>query len=63
MENFLQELFFHNKIDLIQAESINDVINATTQEAKKLSILSLEGEVTQIIQPIKSKIADIFIPN
>lgn len=57
---FSSRAFFHNKIDLIQAESINDVINATTQEAKKLSILSLEGEVTQIIQPIKSKIADIL---
>jgi tRNA modification GTPase len=57
---FSSRAFFHNKIDLIQAESINDVINATTQEAKKLSLLSLEGEVTQIIQPIKSKIADIL---
>ncbi len=57
---FSSRAFFHNKIDLIQAESINDVINATTQEAKKLSLLSLEGEVTQIVQPIKSKIADIL---
>lgn len=57
---FSSRAFFHSKIDLIQAESINDVINATTQEAKKLSLLSLEGEVTQVVQPIKSKIADIL---
>lgn len=52
--------FFHSKIDLIQAESINDVINASTQEAKKLSLLSLEGEVSRLVEPIKKKIADIL---
>lgn len=57
---FSSRAFFHNKIDLIQAESINDVINATTKEAKTISLLSLEGEVTRIIQPIKAQIADIL---
>lgn len=57
---FSSRAFFHNKIDLIQAESINDVINATTQESKKLSLLSLDGEVTKMVTPIRSKIADIL---
>lgn len=52
--------FLHGKIDLIQAESINDVINATTKEAKQLSIKSLKGEVSNLVTPIKTKIADLI---
>lgn len=52
--------FLNGKIDLIQAESINDMINATTKEAKKLSTLSLKGETSKLVYPIKTKIADIM---
>ena len=52
--------FLHGKIDLIQAESINDVINATTKEAKQLSIKSLKGEVSNLVLPIKESIADLI---
>ena len=52
--------FLHGKIDLIQAESINDVINATTKEAKQLSIKSLKGEVSKLVTPIKTKTADLI---
>lgn len=52
--------FLHQKVDLVQAESINDVINATTKEAKQLSLLSLNGEVSKLIVPIRTKLADIL---
>ena len=52
--------FLNNKIDLIQAEAINDVINATTKEAKELSILSLKGKTSELITPIKTRIADVL---
>ena len=52
--------FLNNKIDLIQAEAINDVINASTKEAKELSILSLKGKTSELIAPIKVRIADIL---
>ena len=52
--------FLHGKIDLIQAESINDVINATTKESKQLSIQSLKGEVSKLVNPIKKEIADLI---
>ena len=51
--------FLNNKIDLIQAEAINDVINATTKEAKELSILSLKGQTSDLIKPIRKRIADV----
>lgn len=52
--------FLHNKIDLVQAEAINDTINATTREAKNLSLLSVSGQTSNLIKPIKTKIADII---
>lgn len=52
--------FMHNKIDLVQAEAINDVINATTKEAHKLNMLSLEGKTSALIAPIKTQLADIL---
>ena len=52
--------FLNQKIDLIQAEAINDLINATSKEAKHLSILSLEGDTSSLILPIKTRIADIL---
>jgi tRNA modification GTPase len=57
---FSARAYANNKIDLIQAEAINDMINATTKEAKNLALLSLSGEASAIIQPIKEKIADIL---
>ena len=52
--------FLNNRIDLIQAEAINDVINATTKEAKELSILSLKGKTSDLIVPLKKRIADVI---
>lgn len=52
--------FLNRRIDLIQAEAINDVINSTTKEAKKLSIMSLEGKTSTIFEPIKTSIADLL---
>ncbi len=52
--------YLHQKIDLVQAEAINDVINATTEEAKELSMYSLDGSTSQLIEPLKKKIADLL---
>ena len=52
--------FLHGKIDLIQAESINDVINATTKESNQLSMQSLKGEVSKLVTPIKTALADLI---
>ena len=52
--------YLNGKVDLVQAEAINDVINAQTEEAKALSLLSLEGDTSSLINPIKTKIADLI---
>lgn len=57
---FSSRAFMHNKIDLVQAEAINDVINATTKEAKNLNLLSLDGKTSDLLKPIKTKLADLL---
>ncbi len=57
---FSSRAFLHQKIDLIQAEAIHDVIQATTIEAKRLSLLSLTGQTSEKIAPIRQRIADIL---
>ena len=57
---FSSRAYMHNKIDLVQAEAINDVVNSTTKEAKKLNLLSLDGKTSELIKPIKARIADIL---
>ena len=57
---FSSRAYMNNKIDLVQAEAINDVINSTTKEAKKLNLMSLDGKTSALIRPIKTKIADIL---
>ena len=57
---FSSRAFMHNKIDLVQAEAINDVVNSTTKEAKKLNLLSLGGKTSELLKPIKTKLADIL---
>lgn len=57
---FSQRAFLHQKIDLIQAESINDLINAQTHEAKNLSMFALDGTVSKLIKPIKNSLIDLI---
>lgn len=57
---FSSRAFLHQKIDLVQAEAINDIINSTTKEAKNISMFALNGEVSSLIQPVKKRLADII---
>jgi len=56
---FSNRAYLHGRIDLIQAEAINDMINSTSAEAKKLSLFSLEGKTSSLIFPLKEHIADL----
>ena len=52
--------FFNGKMDLIEAESINDLINATTKEAKKIAMMSYKGETSKLVDPIIKSLADLL---
>ena len=57
---FSSRAFLNGKVDLIQAEAINDLINATTKEAKDLSLFALDGKTSALFRPIKDKIGEIL---
>ena len=57
---YSQRAYLNQKIDLVQAEAINDVINSISSEAKSLSILSLEGKTSSFVREVKDKIADLL---
>ena len=57
---YTSRAFMHNKLDLIQAESINDLINAESEESKKLSLMSLTGKTSSLIEPLKKDFIDLL---
>lgn len=57
---FSSRAYLNGRIDLVQAEAINDVINATSSEAKNLSLLSLKGHTSKLLTPLKTRLADII---
>ncbi len=57
---YTSRAYMNGKMDLVQAEAINDVINAVTNESKRLALLSLTGASSALIDPIRVAIADIL---
>ncbi|MCD8209503.1 MAG: tRNA uridine-5-carboxymethylaminomethyl(34) synthesis GTPase MnmE [Coprobacillus sp.] len=57
---YTSRAFLHQKMDLVQAEAVNDIINATSEEAKNLSMLSLDGKTSELIYPIKEDLAALL---
>lgn len=57
---FTARAFYSGKMDLIEAEAVNDLINATTKESKNLALLSLEGKTSKLVGPLKERIASLL---
>lgn len=57
---YSQRAYLNQKIDLVQAEAINDVINSISKESKSLVMLSLEGKTSSFVKEVKEKIADLL---
>ncbi len=53
---FSRRAVLNNKIDMVQAEAINDLIHANTQLALKQSLSQLEGSFTQWINAIEKQL-------
>ena len=57
---FTSRAYMNGKMDLIQAESINDLINAASKESKKIALMSLDGSTSKLIFPIKKDLGDLL---
>ena len=58
---FTERAYLNNKIDLIQAEAVVDMINATSKQAVKSSILSLQGLFSKKLYNIVTRINNLRI--
>ena len=58
---FTKRAFLNGRIDLLQAESVIDVINAKSDKEAKASINQLEGKLSKKINEIKQKILDVMV--
>ena len=57
---FSKRAYLNGKIDLIQAEAINDMIRATSDEESKLAVMSLKGSTSKMIGVVKEKMTQIL---
>ena len=58
---FTKRAFLNGRIDLAQAESVIDVINAKNEKEVKAGVKQLEGELSQEIAVIKQEILDVMV--
>ncbi len=58
---FTKRAFLNGRIDLLQAESVIDIINSKSEKEAKTSIKQLEGFLSKRIKEIKNKIMDVMV--
>lgn len=58
---FTKRAFLNGRIDLVQAESVIDIINAKSKKEVKTGIKQLEGLLSKEIAEIKQEIMDVMI--
>lgn len=58
---FTKRAFLNGRIDLLQAESVIDVINAKSEREAKTGIKQLEGFLSKEISDIKKDIMDVMV--
>ena len=58
---FTKRAFLNGRIDLLQAESVIDVINAKSDKEAKSGIKQLEGYLSSEIKGIKQEILDVLV--
>ena len=57
---FTERAFLNNKMDLSQAEAVNDLINARDSVNARSAVHSLKGSVTKLIAPLEEELTQII---
>lgn len=58
---FTKRAFLNGRIDLLQAESVIDIINAKSEREAKTGVKQLEGGLSNEIAKIKQEILDVMV--
>lgn len=57
---FTQRAFIHGRIDLIQAEAVNDLIHASSDQAAALAMNTLSGALKDILEPMIEEVLSMI---
>lgn len=57
---FLKRSFLNGKKDLLEAESISDLINAKTEVARKMSTKGVTGDLSKIVKNLRETLLNII---
>ncbi len=57
---FTQRAFIHGRIDLIQAEAVNDLIHANSDQAAALAMNTLSGALKDILEPMIEEVLSMI---
>ena len=57
---FTQRAFLNGRIDLPQAEAVNDMIQAQTRETAELAVQGIRGSVRKLLDPLIQELLDMI---
>ena len=57
---FTQRAFLNGRIDLTQAEAVNDMIQADTNENARMAMQGIRGSVKKLLDPLLQELLDII---
>ena len=57
---FTQRAFLNGRIDLTQAEAVNDMIQAQTRENAELAVQGIRGSVRKLLDPLIQSLLDMI---
>ena len=57
---FLKRAFLNGRIDLVEAESVSDMINSTTQAARKMSMRGISKELSNRINKLREEVLSLI---
>ena len=58
---FTMRAFLHGRLDLTQAEAVNDIISATTLYQAQVAARQCSGALSQQLKPLKQVLVDIIV--
>ena len=57
---FTKRAFLNGRIDLLEAESVMDILKAKTEKTREIGINQLSGQVSEMIRNLRQKILEIL---
>ena len=57
---FTKRAFINGRIDLIEAESVMDIINAKTEKSRKLSMNHIQGKLSNLIRNFRQNLLELL---